>query len=239
VPVDHDEIPVSAALLTQIYPLWANQEQKGGKINLCFVNRTNKASDSVKGLAGRRAAPVYRRRTAAGTLENRALSQFARVMVLVVDDNHYMRVIVSTMLRSMGITLIREASDGAEALEIVRDWRPDVIILDLMMETIDGIEFTKLIRRGVDSPHPYVPIIMMTGHTDRRRVIEARDAGVNEFVAKPLTARALIDRLKSVINNERGWVKSANYVGPDRRRRVHPDFKGPFRRIADKADGKM
>jgi CheY-like chemotaxis protein len=143
------------------------------------------------------------------------------------------------MLRSMGITLIREASDGAEALEIVRDWRPDVIILDLMMETIDGIEFTKLIRRGVDSPHPYVPIIMMTGHTDRRRVIEARDAGVNEFVAKPLTARALIDRLKSVINNERGWVKSANYVGPDRRRKVQPDFKGPFRRIADKADGKM
>jgi len=150
-----------------------------------------------------------------------------------------MRVIVSTMLRSMGITLIREASDGIDALEIVRDWRPDVIILDLMMEQLDGIEFTKLIRRGSDSTHPYVPIIMMTGHTDRRRVIEARDSGVNEFVAKPLTARALIDRLKSVINNERGWVKSVNYVGPDRRRRTHPDFKGPFRRVADKADGKI
>lgn len=167
------------------------------------------------------------------------MSQFARVMVLVVDDNHYMRVIVSTMLRAMGITLIREASDGAEALEIVRDWRPDVIVLDLVMETIDGIEFTKLVRRGVDSPNPYVPIIMMTGHTDRRRVLEARDAGVNEFVAKPLTARALIDRLKSVINNERGWVKSATYVGPDRRRRTLPDYKGPFRRVADKADGKL
>ena len=84
-------------------------------------------------------------------------------MVLVVDDNHYMRVIVCTMLRSMGITMIREASDGIEALEIVRDWRPDVIVLDLMMEQLDGIEFTKLIRRGSDSPHPYVPIIMMTG----------------------------------------------------------------------------
>ncbi|MDV6331539.1 response regulator [Asticcacaulis sp. 201] len=167
------------------------------------------------------------------------MSQFARVMVLVVDDNHYMRVIVCTMLRAMGITLIREASDGAEALEIVRDWRPDVIILDLVMETIDGIEFTRLIRRGTDSSHPYVPIIMMTGHTDRRRVLEARDAGVNEIVAKPLTARALIDRLKSVINNERGWVKCSTYVGPDRRRRTLPDYKGPFRRTADKADGKM
>ncbi|XZP57673.1 response regulator [Asticcacaulis solisilvae] len=163
-------------------------------------------------------------------------SRFARVMVLVVDDNHYMRVIVCTMLRSMGITMIREASDGIEALEIVRDWRPDVIVLDLMMEQLDGIEFTKLIRRGSDSPHPYVPIIMMTGHTDRRRVIEARDAGVNELVAKPLTAKALIDRMRSVIDNERSWVKSANYMGPDRRRKVNPEYRGPFRRASDKAE---
>lgn len=160
-------------------------------------------------------------------------------MVLVVDDNHYMRVIVCTMLRSMGITLIREASDGVDALEIVRDWRPDVIILDLMMEQLDGIEFTKLVRTGSDSPNPYVPIIMMTGHTDRRRVLEARDVGINEFIAKPLTARALIDRLRSVINNERGWVKSSSYVGPDRRRRNMPDYKGPFRRVSDKAEGKI
>lgn len=166
-------------------------------------------------------------------------SPFDRVMVLVVDDNHYMRVIVSTMLRSMGITQIREASDGIEALEIVRDWRPDVVVLDLMMEQLDGIEFTKLVRRGTDSPNPYLPIIMMTGHTDRQHVLAARDAGVNEFIAKPLTARALIDRLKSVINNERGWVKSATYVGPDRRRRNIPDYRGPFRRASDKADGKF
>ncbi|MGA9659077.1 MAG: response regulator [Asticcacaulis sp.] len=164
------------------------------------------------------------------------MSNFARVMVLIVDDNHYMRVIVSTMLRSMGITLIREASDGVEALEIVRDWRPDVIILDLMMEHLDGIEFTKLIRRGTDSAHPYVPIIMMTGHTDRKRVLDARDAGINEFVAKPLTARALIDRMRSVINNDRSWVKSANYVGPDRRRKIIPDYKGPLRRATDKLE---
>ena len=165
-------------------------------------------------------------------------SRFARVMVLVVDDNHYMRVIVCTMLRSMGITMIREASDGIEALEIVRDWRPDVIILDLMMEQLDGVEFTKLLRRGSDSPHPYVPIIMMTGHTDRRRVIEARDAGVNELVAKPLTAKGLIDRMRSVIDNERSWVKSSVYIGPDRRRKVMADYRGPFRRLADKAEGK-
>jgi two-component system, chemotaxis family, chemotaxis protein CheY len=162
------------------------------------------------------------------------VSDFSRVLVLVVDDNHYMRVIVCTMLRAMGIKHIREASDGAEALEIVRDWRPDVIILDLVMETIDGIEFTKLVRRGSDSPHRYVPIIMMTGHTDRGHVIEARDAGVNEFVAKPLTARALIDRMRSVMDVERLFVKSPYFTGPDRRRKKNPGYEGPFRRAADK-----
>ena len=160
-------------------------------------------------------------------------------MVLVVDDNHYMRVIVSTMLRSMGITMIREASDGIDALEITRDWRPDVIIIDLIMEQLDGIEFTKLVRRGSDSPNPYVPIIMMTGHTDRRHVLEARDAGINEFIAKPLTARALIDRMRNVINNDRGWVKSNTYMGPDRRRKTLADYRGPFRRMSDKAEGKI
>ncbi len=160
-------------------------------------------------------------------------------MVLVVDDNHYMRVIVCTMLRAMGITLIREASDGIEALEIIRDWRPDVIIMDYVMHNLDGLETTRLLRTGSDSPHPFVPIIMMTGHTERATVIAARDCGVNEFVAKPLTARALIDRMRSVINSERGWVKSGNYVGPDRRRKVLADYPGPFRRAADKVKGKV
>ncbi len=163
--------------------------------------------------------------------------KFDRVLALVVDDNHYMRVIVCTMLRAMGVVNIREASDGAEAMEIVRDWRPDVIILDLMMEHLDGIEFTRMVRTGSDSPHPFVPIIMMTGHADRNRVIEARDAGVNEFVAKPLTARALIDRMRSVIDNDRPFIKSSTYTGPDRRRRRNPEYRGPFRRASDRAAG--
>jgi two-component system, chemotaxis family, chemotaxis protein CheY len=172
-----------------------------------------------------------------GLVTDNRSPKFDRLLVLVVDDNHYMRVIVCAMLRSIGITHIREASDGAEALEIVRDWRPDIIVLDLVMEHLDGIEFTRMLRTGSDSPHPFVPIIMMTGHTDRTRVMEARDAGVNEFIAKPLTARALIERLRSVIDSERPFIKCPNYSGPDRRRRRNPEYKGPFRRAADKAAG--
>ena len=154
-------------------------------------------------------------------------------MVLVVDDNHYMRVIVCTMLRAMGITLIREASDGVEALEIIRDWRPDVIIMDLVMQQLDGLETTRLLRQGSDSPHPFVPIIMVTGHTDRATVIAARDAGVNEFVVKPLTARALLSRIDSVIMRPRPFIRCKTYFGPDRRRIADKNYPGPFRRNTD------
>ncbi len=164
------------------------------------------------------------------------MADLSRVLALIVDDNHYMRTIVSAMLRSLGITNIREASDGAEAMEMVRDWRPDVILCDIVMEHLDGIEFTRLIRTASDSPHPYVPIIMITGHTDRDKVISARDAGVNELIAKPLTARALIDRLKAVLDSDRPWVKSPVYTGPCRRRRKLPNYDGPRRRASDKIE---
>lgn len=154
-------------------------------------------------------------------------------MVLIVDDNHYMRTIIATMLRAMGIIEIREASDGAEALETVRDWRPDLVITDLVMPTLDGLEFTHMLRNAPDSPSPFVPIIMMTGHSDRKKVIAARDAGVHEVLVKPITAKALTDRLRAVIEIERPWIKAPGYSGPCRRRVRCETHNGPWRRKTD------
>jgi DNA-binding response OmpR family regulator len=167
------------------------------------------------------------------------MADYSSLKILLIEDNQHMRSIVTAILKGSGIRNVREARDGAEGLDMLRQYPADIALVDFNMDPIDGVEFTKMLRNSSDSSNPYLPIIMITGHSERSRVIQARDAGVNEFVAKPLTARALIDRLRSVINNERGWVKSANYVGPDRRRKTQPDFKGPFRRVADKADGKM
>ena len=163
------------------------------------------------------------------------MSRFARVNCLVVDDNHHMRLIISAMLRSMGIVNIRDATDGVEALEILRDWSCDVIILDIVMETLDGIDLTRLLRTSSDSPAPFIPIIMLSGHSDRSKVLAARDAGVNEFIAKPLAANALIQRLQSILANDRAWVKSPGFTGPDRRRRKDAKFTGPYRRKEDEA----
>jgi FixJ family two-component response regulator len=77
------------------------------------------------------------------------------------------------------------------------------------------------------------PVIMVTGHSTLARVHEARDAGVNEFLAKPLTARGVIERLHQAIEHPRPYVRSADYFGPDRRRRNDPNFKGPWRRAGD------
>lgn len=153
--------------------------------------------------------------------------------VLLVDDNQHMRAIVTTVLAGVGVRHVRETRDGAEALEALRDWPADLAIVDFQMFPLDGVEFTRLVRTAPDSRNPYLPVIMMTGHSERSRVCEARDAGVTEFVAKPLTARAVLERIQAVIYRPRPFVRTATYFGPDRRRKDDPAFTGPFVRAAD------
>lgn len=137
--------------------------------------------------------------------------------VLLVDDNEHMRAIVSTILKGIGIRNVREACDGAEGLQALRDWPADIAIVDFRMDPLDGVEFTRLVRNSPESGNPYLPIIMMTGFADRPRVVEARDAGVTELVVKPVTARSIIDRLNAVVFRPRPFVKSGDYFGPRRR----------------------
>jgi CheY-like chemotaxis protein len=155
--------------------------------------------------------------------------------ILLVDDNHHMRVLLGEILRAIGVKHIFEASDGAAALQMMKNNQVDIIMTDLSMQPLDGIDFTRLIRRSKDSPNQMCPIIMITGHSTLQRVHEARDAGVNEFLAKPLTAKGVIERLAQVIDNPRPFVRTRDYFGPDRRRRADPNFQGPWRREGDGA----
>jgi two-component system, chemotaxis family, chemotaxis protein CheY len=153
--------------------------------------------------------------------------------ILLVDDNHYMRVLLAEILRAIGVKDIHEANDGAEALQAMRNHAVDIVMTDLSMQPLDGIDFVRLLRNSPDSPNPMVPVIMITGHSTMARVAEARDAGVNEFLAKPLTARGVVERLSQVVENPRAFVRTQDYFGPDRRRRPDPNFKGPWRRAND------
>lgn len=163
------------------------------------------------------------------------MASLQSLQVLLVDDNQHMRAITSAVLQSAGVKKVIEASDGAAALEMLREHAVDLVIVDFNMFPLDGVEFTRLVRNSPDSTNPYLPIIMMTGHSERSRVYEARDAGVTEFVVKPITAKAILDRIQAVIFKPRPFVKTDGYFGPDRRRVQSATFTGPWRRAQDKS----
>ncbi|MCW8835394.1 MAG: response regulator [Rhodospirillales bacterium] len=150
--------------------------------------------------------------------------------VLIVDDNSHMRTLVKEILRAFGIRNPHEATDGADALKELRIYAADIVICDIHMEPLNGIEFVQMIRTAKDSANPYVPIIMLTGHTEATEVYAARDAGATEFIGKPVSATQLYRRLIEVIEHPRPFVKTRTYMGPDRRRREIKNYSGSERR---------
>lgn len=155
--------------------------------------------------------------------------------VLVVDDNPQMRTIVGAVLSAAGVGRLHFAQDGRAGLETLRAHPIDLAFVDFEMPTLNGVEFTHAVRAQT-APLRYLPIVMLTGHSFGPTVFQARDAGINEFLVKPVTARSILNRLEAVIYRPRPFVVSTGYVGPDRRRRALPNYRGPRRRTSDRED---
>jgi CheY-like chemotaxis protein len=155
-----------------------------------------------------------------------------RLRILVVDDNAQMRTIIGTVLAAAGIRQLYYAPTGQKGLESLQLGAVDVVFVDYEMPSMNGLDFLSAVR-SLPGDKKYVPIIMLTGHSDMLRLNAARDRGVNEFLAKPVTARNILLRLGRVIDHPRDFVECAAYVGPDRRRRQVDGYGGPFRRRSD------
>ena len=155
---------------------------------------------------------------------------FSGVTVLVVDDSRYMRKIVRILLQGLGVRNVIEAEDGVDAFREFRTRSVDIILVDWEMPILDGIEFIRMVRSSSDSPNPFVSMIMLSGHSEFKRIVEARDAGVNEYVVKPLSAQTLYTRLVSIIEKPRPFVRTKQFFGPDRRRKISDKFGGNERR---------
>jgi two-component system, chemotaxis family, chemotaxis protein CheY len=155
-----------------------------------------------------------------------------RLKVLVVDDNQHMINVVKTILRGFEMKDFFDATNAADAFNIIRNSPVDLIITDFAMEPVNGCEFTKLIRTAEDSPNHFVPIIMLTAYAEKSKVEQARDAGVTEFCAKPVTPMDLYRKVCSVINTPRSFIRTGVYFGPDRRRRKDDQYQGKERREA-------
>jgi CheY-like chemotaxis protein len=161
---------------------------------------------------------------------------FNRLRFLVIDDNAHMRRILRTLLHGFGAREVYEAEDGAAGLEAFTHYAPDIVLADWAMPIFDGLELAQMIRQPGANANPFVPIIMLTGHSERERVMAARDAGITEFMAKPISAKALYQRIVNVVANPRPFIRTKTYFGPDRRRNVNPSYGGPERRKAAKSD---
>jgi DNA-binding response OmpR family regulator len=134
--------------------------------------------------------------------------------VLLVDDEFYMRKVVRTLLLAMGVTDVHDAADGASGLSAIRTLNPDVVLLDWQMDGMNGPEFVRRVRSPDTFAHPNVPVIMLTGHGEHSRVVEAMRLGVHEFLVKPVSGKALYERLASVLLHPRPMVNRDSYYGP-------------------------
>ena len=157
--------------------------------------------------------------------------------VLVIDDNPFMRKIVRSLLTNIGVKKIYEAGDGIAGLEMIRSVSPDMVILDWEMPLLNGAEFVRIVRSPGVFPMPDIPIIMLSGHGERWRIVEAVRLGVNEFLCKPVSAKALLDRLISILVKPRPSVQLGDYYGPEPRKLVmNPGAKDTGDAAAETAD---
>jgi CheY-like chemotaxis protein len=141
-----------------------------------------------------------------------------QLVVLVVDDNPFMRTVVRNLLANIGVKKVFDAGDGIAALEMIRHAAPDIVVLDWEMPLLNGPELVRIVRSPGVFPMPDIPIIMLTAHGERWRIVEAVKLGVNEFLCKPVSAKALLDRIISILLKPRETIQVGDYYGPAPRR---------------------
>ncbi len=127
-------------------------------------------------------------------------SDFSSLEVLVVDDNQKMLRLLRTILTALGVKEVRTSSSAEDAFDLTRSYKVDLIICDRNMTPVDGLTFVRMVRTSSESSNPKVPIIMLTGFAEKQLVLEAQEAGADAFLTKPVSAKALSDRMQALIN---------------------------------------
>jgi DNA-binding response OmpR family regulator len=155
--------------------------------------------------------------------------------VLVVDDNQFMRKIVRNLLMNIGVREVYEASDGIDGLDAIRTISPNIVILDWELPLLNGAEFVRIVRSPGVFPSPDIPIIMLSSHGERWRVVEAIRLGVNEYLRKPISAQQLLDRFVAILAKPRAIVHVGDYYGPEPRRGLPDELAETSLSVPDSA----
>lgn len=156
--------------------------------------------------------------------------EFGRLSFLIIEDNAFMRRLLVTILEAFGAKRIHQASDGEGGLETFAREKPDIVLLDWELPGIDGLAVARKMRDRETSHDAFVPILMITAHAEKGRVVAARDAGVSDFLTKPVDPKNLYEKLLGLVIDQRPFIRTKDYFGPDRRRPNPPPYGGPERR---------
>ncbi len=158
---------------------------------------------------------------------------FEDLKVLAIDDQEYMLSLLTSILRGIGIRHVEVHADAVAGFAALGAFDASLILTDWEMKPVDGLQFIRRVRTGKDSPNRYVPIVMVTCHNHVDRVMQARNAGANDFLVKPVSAKSVYLRIRSTMEQPRPFVRSETYFGPDRRRReLGPPEGTDDRRVA-------
>ncbi len=134
--------------------------------------------------------------------------------MLIIDDEPYSRKVLRTLLQTLGIKHIYEASDGLSGLDAVLTVLPDIVIVDWEMPGLNGAGFLRRVRAPGIFPMPDVPIIMLTAHGERSHVMEAVRLGIHEYLLKPVSSQTLLARIVNILSNPRPMVHRGSFYGP-------------------------
>lgn len=157
----------------------------------------------------------------------------SRSKVLLVDDKHQSLDLLMQVLVGFRIKTTKACISAKEAREALAATTFDLIIIDGEMPDEDGIELTRHIRSQSESPNFTAPVIVVSAHTPREKVLRARDAGAHLVVKKPIAPATLLDRIERLARSARQFVAVPSYRGPDRRFKSHPLPEGVEERRAD------
>jgi len=118
--------------------------------------------------------------------------------VLLVDDIKSMRTLIKGILFKLGLHKVVDASDGFEALSVLKTEKIDFIISDWNMPKMDGLELLKKVRENAD--YKNTPFLMITAENSKDRVVEAIQAGTSDFIAKPFTEGTLREKIETIFS---------------------------------------
>jgi len=165
-------------------------------------------------------------------MKNYNLTQLS---VLVVEKHHPMRAMLRAILRELGVKNIFDTATPETGFEEFNHKGPDLVLIDWAPD-FDGIGLLNKIRTDAKSDNPFVPVIMVTAHTEVDRVIEAWDAGMTEYLTKPVSAKMLYQRISKIVESERSFIRVSEFFGPDRRRKKLEIAGGERREKAQGSD---